>query len=161
MSDLYNRIHDLCLEMHISDTDACKAVHMSRSTLSNLKNGHAQTLGADKLQAFSDFFSGGLNRKISVEYLIGKEQTQTQTIDNLANSVNIAMYDGDSYNEVPDDIKNLAAAFALAKKEQDIKDPALRKIVDICKKNPEYVQPLSIMLDQLIQTAERKGGANK
>lgn len=81
----------------------------------------------------------------------------TQQLDTLANSVSLAMYDGDAYNEVPDDIKNLAAAFALAKKEQDIKDPALRKIVDICKKNPEYVQPLSIMLDQLIQTAERKG----
>lgn len=90
-----------------------------------------------------------------------EEQDQSQTVADLANSVNIAMYDGDSYNEVPDDIKNLAAAFALAKKEQDIKDPALRKIVDICKKNPEYVQPLSIMLDQLIKTAERKGSANK
>ena len=69
------------------------------------------------------------------------------------------MYDGDTYSEVPDDIKNLAAAFALAKNEQEIKDPALRKIVDICKANPEYIQPLSIMLDQLVKTVERSRNA--
>ena len=43
------------------------------------------------------------------------------------------MYDGDQYDQVPEDIKQLAAAFALAKKEQDIKEPALIKIIDVCK----------------------------
>ena len=72
MSDLYNRIHGLCEELQISDAEACKAVQMPRSTLSNLKNGHAKKLGAEKLNSFSLFFSRELGRKITVEYLLGE-----------------------------------------------------------------------------------------
>ena len=160
MSDLYNRIHGLCEELQISDAEACKAVQMPRSTLSNLKNGHAKKLGAEKLNSFSSFFSKSLGRRITVEYLLG-EAEENQTVDDLAASVPLAMYDGNQYAQVPDDIKQLAAAFALAKKEQEIKDPALRKIIDVCKSNPEYIKPLSIMLDQLVNAVERKGGEEK
>ena len=160
MSDLYNRIHGLCEELQISDAEACKAVQMPRSTLSNLKNGHAKKLGAEKLNSFSSFFSKSLGRRITVEYLLG-EAEENQTVDDLAASVPLAMYDGNQSAQVPDDIKQLAAAFALAKKEQEIKDPALRKIIDVCKSNPEYIKPLSIMLDQLVNAVERKGGEEK
>ena len=160
MSNLYNRIHGLCEELQISDAEACKAVQMPRSTLSNLKNGHAKKLGAEKLNSFSSFFSKSLGRRITVEYLLG-EAEENQTVDDLAAGVPIAMYDGNRYEQVPEDIKQLAAAFALAKKEQEIKDPALRKIIDVCKSNPEYIKPLSIMLDQLVDAVERKGGEEK
>ena len=89
------------------------------------------------------------------------EAEENQTVDDLAASVPLAMYDGDQYDQVPEDIKQLAAAFALAKKEQEIKDHALRKIIDVCKSNPEYIKPLSIMLDQLVSAVERKGGEEK
>ena len=132
MSDLYNRIHGLCEELQISDAEACKAVQMPRSTLSNLKNGHAKKLGAEKLNSFSLFFSKSLGRRITVEYLLG-EAEENQTVDDLAAGVPLAMYGGDQYDQVPEDIKQLAAAFAMAKKEQEIKDPALRKIIEVCK----------------------------
>ena len=74
MSDLYNRIHGLCEELQISDAEACKAVQMPRSTLSNLKNGHAKKLGAEKLNSFSLFFSKSLGRRITVEYLLGEAE---------------------------------------------------------------------------------------
>lgn len=160
MSDLYNRIHGLCEELQISDAEVCKAVQMPRSTLSNLKNGHAKKLGAEKLNSFSLFFSKSLGRRITVEYLLG-EAEENQTVDDLAASVPLAMYNGNQYDQVPEDIKQLAAAFALAKKEQEIKDPALRKIIEVCKSNPEYIKPLSIMLDQLVSAVERKGGVEK
>lgn len=160
MSDLYNRIHGLCEELQISDAEACKAVQMPRSTLSNLKNGHAKKLGAEKLNSFSSFFSKSLGRRITVEYLLGEAESN-QTVDDLAASVPLAMYGGNQYEQVPEDIKQLAAAFALAKKEQEIKDPALRKIIDVCKSNPEYIKPLSIMLDQLVNAVERKGSEEK
>lgn len=160
MSDLYNRIHGLCEELQISDAEACKAVQMPRSTLSNLKNGHAKKLGAEKLNSFSSFFSKSLGRRITVEYLLGEAESN-QTVDDLAASVPLAMYSGNQYEQVPEDIKQLAAAFALAKKEQEIKDPALRKIIDVCKSNPEYIKPLSIMLDQLVNAVERKGSEEK
>lgn len=117
MSDLYNRIHGLCEELQISDAEACKAVQMPRSTLSNLKNGHAKKLGAEKLNSFSLFFSKSLGRRITVEYLLG-EAEENQTVDDLAASVSLAMYDGAEDEELPDDIKNMAAAFALAMRQQ-------------------------------------------
>lgn len=117
MSDLYNRIHGLCEELQISDAEACKAVQMPRSTLSNLKNGHAKKLGAEKLNSFSLFFSKSLGRRITVEYLLG-ESEENQTVDDLAASVSLAMYDGAEDEELPDDIKNMAAAFALAMRQQ-------------------------------------------
>lgn len=160
MSDLYNRIHGLCEELQISDVEACKAVQMPISTLSNLKNGHAKKLGAEKLNSFSLFFSESIGRRITVEYLLG-ESEENQTVDDLAASVPLAMYNGNQYEQVPEDIKQLAAAFALAKKEQEIKDPTLRKIIDVCKSNPEYIKPLSIMLDQLVSAVEKKGGVEK
>ena len=113
MSDLYNRIHGLCEELQISDAEACEAVQMPRSTLSNLKNGHAKKLGAEKLNSFSLFFSKSLGRRIRVEYLLG-EAEENQIVDDLAASVPLAMYDGDQYDQVPEDIKPLAASFALA-----------------------------------------------
>ncbi len=117
MSDLYNRIHGLCEELQISDAEACKAVQMPRSTLSNLKNGHAKKLGAEKLNSFSLFFSKSLGRRITVEYLLG-EAEENQTVDDLAASVPLALYDGAEEQELPDDIKNMAAAFALAIQQQ-------------------------------------------
>ena len=140
MSDLYNRIHGLCEELQISDAEACKAVQMPRSTLINLKNDHAKKICAEKLNSFSLFFSRELGRKITVEYLLGEEE-ENQTVDDLAAGVQLAMYDGQKYEQVPEDIKQLAAAFALAKKEQEIKDPALRKIIEVCKSNPESLHP--------------------
>lgn len=190
MSDLYNRIHGLCEELQISDAEACKAVQMPRSTLSNLKNGHAKKLGAEKLNSFSLFFSRELGRKITVEYLFGepgedsgddlapddlynrihslvldkgmtdgsacaavglprstlgslktgKTKSLSQknlklfaelfkvsvdsllneenSVDDLAASVPLALYDGAEDEELPDDIKNMAAAFALAMRQQ-------------------------------------------
>ena len=117
MSDLYNRIHGLCEELQISDAEACKAVQMPRSTLSNLKNGHAKKLGAEKLNSFSLFFSKSLGRRITVEYLLG-EAEENQTVDDLAASVPLALYDGAEEQELPGDIKNMAAAFALAIRQQ-------------------------------------------
>ena len=117
MSDLYNRIHGLCEELQISDAEACDAVQMPRSTLSNLKNGHAKKLCAEKLNSFSLFFSKSLGRRIMVEYLLG-EAEENQTVDDLAASVSLAMYDGAEDEELPDDIKNMAAAFALAMRQQ-------------------------------------------
>lgn len=125
MSDLYNRIHGLCEELQISDAEACKAVQMPRSTLSNLKNGHAKKLGDEKLNSFSLFFTKSLGRRITVEYLLG-EAEENQTVNDLAAGVQLAMYDGQQYEQVPEDIKQLSAAFALAKKQQDYSNHFIR-----------------------------------
>lgn len=151
MGNLYSRIHSLVLDKGMTDGSACAAVGLPRSTLGSLKTGKTKSLSQKNLKLFAELF------KVSVDSLLNEENS----VDDLAASVPLAMYGGDQYDQVPEDIKQLAAAFALAKKEQEIKDPALRKIIDICKSNPEYIKPLSIMLDQLVSAVEKKGGVEK
>ena len=151
MGNLYSRIHSLVLDKGMTDGSACAAVGLPRSTLGSLKNGKTKSLSQKNLKLFAELF------KVSVDSLLNEENS----VDNLAASVPMAMYNGNQYEQVPEDIKQLAAAFALAKKEQEIKDPALRKIIDVCKSNPEYIKPLSIMLDQLVSAVEKKGGVEK
>lgn len=151
MGNLYNRIHSLVLDKGMTDGSACAAVGLPRSTLGSLKTGKTKSLSQKNLKLFAELLN------VTVDKLVNSEDS----VDNLAASVPMAMYDGNQYKDVPDDIKQLAAAFALAKKEQEIKDPALRKIIDVCKSNPEYIKPLSIMLDQLVSAVEGKGGDEK
>lgn len=151
MGNLYSRIHSLVLDKGMTDGSACAAVGLPRSTLGSLKTGKTKSLSQKNLKLFAELF------KVSVDSLLNEENS----VDDLAASVPLAMYNGNQYEQVPEDIKQLAAAFALAKKEQEIKDPALRKIIDVCKSNPEYIKPLSIMLDQLVSAVERKGGEEK
>lgn len=151
MGNLYSRIHSLVLDKGMTDGSACAAVGLPRSTLGSLKTGKTKSLSQKNLKLFAELF------KVSVDSLLNEENS----VDDLAASVPLAMYNGNQYEQVPEDIKRLAAAFALAKKEQEIKDPALRKIIDVCKSNPEYIKPLSIMLDQLVNAVERKGGEEK
>lgn len=151
MGNLYSRIHSLVLDKGMTDGSACAAVGLPRSTLGSLKTGKTKSLSQKNLKLFAELF------KVSVDSLLNEENS----VDDLAASVPLAMYNGNQYEQVPEDIKQLAAAFALAKKEQEIKDPALRKIIDVCKSNPEYIKPLSIMLDQLVNAVERKGGDKK
>lgn len=151
MGNLYSRIHSLVLDKGMTDGSACAAVGLPRSTLGSLKTGKTKSLSQKNLKLFADLFH------VSVDTLLNEENS----VANLAAGVPLAMYDGNLYEQVPDDIKQLAAAFALAKKEQEIKDPALRKIIDVCKSNPEYIKPLSIMLDQLVSAVEKKGGVEK
>lgn len=117
MSDLYSRIHGLCEELGISDAAACKSVQMPRSTLSNLKNGHAQKLGAEKLNSFSAYFSKELGRKITVEYLLGKGPELSRQ-NELAVSVPTVLHDDADQGELSEDVKNMAAALAIALQQQ-------------------------------------------
>lgn len=152
-SDLYERIHNLCEELDISDSEVCRAVQMPRSTLSNLKNGHARKLGAEKLNFFSSYFTHKLGRKITVEYLIGKK-SESQTNADIPKGIPLTMYDEAADTESSNHIKTTVVTYSRV--AQDINDPVLRKIVNTCLESPEYIQPLSIMLDQLIKISEVK-----
>lgn len=157
----YNKYVNYCIKAGIAPTTAAEEMGFSRSDATRWSKG--STPRRSTLERVASYFSAKLNLSLSYkEFENGPESPQepaSHTVNDLAGSVAIAMYDGDAYSEVPDDIKNLAAAFALAKSEQEIKDPALRKIVDICKANPEYIQPLSVMLDQLVETVEKSRNA--
>ena len=67
MSDLYNRIEELCKEKNESITTMCRASGVSRASLSDLKMGRNQTLSAETLSKIAAHFG------VSVDYLLGKK----------------------------------------------------------------------------------------
>lgn len=82
--------------------------------------------------------------------------TGESSIDQLAGEERFAMYDGDQYEQVPEDIKQLAAAFVLAKKEQDYKNPAVKKIIEICNEHPDAVEDILLFAEALKRRSEKK-----
>ena len=68
MSDLYNRIEELCKENNESITTMCRESGASRASLSDLKVGRKQNLSAETLSKIAAHFG------VSVDYLLGKEK---------------------------------------------------------------------------------------
>lgn len=99
MSNLYNRIEELCKENNESITTMCKESGASRASLSDLKVGRKQSLSAETLSKIAAHFD------VSVDFLLGNENKKAPTenggreID--MSDVDIAFY-GD-YKELSDD----------------------------------------------------------
>lgn len=146
MGNLYNRIHSLVLDKGMTDGSACAAVGLPRSTLGSLKTGKTKSLSQKNLKLFADLF------QVSVDTLLNDENS----VDDLVAGVPLAMYNGNQYEQVPEDIKRLAAAFALAKKEQEIKDPAVKKIIEICNEHPDAVEDILLFAEALKRRSEKK-----
>lgn len=73
MSNLYNRIEELCQENNESITTMCKKSGASRASLSDLKVGRKQSLSAETLSKIAAHFD------VSVDYLLGKENKNAPT----------------------------------------------------------------------------------
>lgn len=68
MSELYNRIENLCSQKNITVTAMCRESGASRASLSDLKVGRKQSLSADTLSKIAAFFG------VSIDYLLGAPQ---------------------------------------------------------------------------------------
>lgn len=79
MSDLYNRIQELCKANNISVTTMCKESGASRASLSDLKVGRKQSLSAETLSKIASYFG------VSVDYLING--SYRSEITSLANGI--------------------------------------------------------------------------
>ena len=66
MSDLYNRIAELCQNYGITITAMCRESGASRASLSDLKVGRKQNLSTETLDKIADYFG------TTVEYLLGR-----------------------------------------------------------------------------------------
>lgn len=81
MCTLYERIQELCKKKGVSGSRMCLDVGLSKSTLSDIKNGRKKgvsTATAQKIAAYLD---------VSVDYLLGKEdikKEQTTEIGDLS-----------------------------------------------------------------------------
>lgn len=106
MSDLYNRIEELCNKNNESITTMCKASGASRASLSDLKVGRKQSLSAETLSKIAAHF------RVSVDYLLGKESKKAP-----ANNGKRAVSD--------DEIK-----FALFRGREDITDAMFEEVLN-------------------------------
>ena len=80
LSDMYNRIEDLCKKQGINVTQMCKESGVARAPLTELKMGRTAILSAKNAEKIASYFG------VSVGYLLGKEETKKpidQKVDGL------------------------------------------------------------------------------
>lgn len=68
MTDLYNRIENLCSENDVNITQMCRESGASRASLSDLKMGRKQNLSSTTLSKIAAYFD------VTVDYLLGNEE---------------------------------------------------------------------------------------
>lgn len=136
-------------EKGISYAFICKKIGRSHGYLSEI-----ESRDADVPRKSVPLIAEALG--VPEEEITGEPSTSSQNIDDLAAGVPLAMYDGNRYEQVPEDIKQLAAAFVLAKKEQDYKNPAVKKIIEICNEHPDAVEDILLFAEALKRRSEKK-----
>lgn len=68
MSDLYNRIEDLCKTHGINITEMCRRAGVSRGNLTDLKSGRQSGLSAKNMDKVASYFG------VTIGYLLGTEK---------------------------------------------------------------------------------------
>ena len=97
MSDLYERIVDLCKQKGITGSRMCLELGLSKSTLSDIKSGRKKGLSTANAQKIASYLG------VSIEYLLGKEKAPTESGERTMDmsEVDIAFYGG--YKELSED----------------------------------------------------------
>lgn len=70
---LYDRITDLCKEKNVSRSRMCLDLGLSKSTMSNMKNGRQAGISTETAQKMASYFN------VSVGYLLGEEELTPET----------------------------------------------------------------------------------
>lgn len=70
MSDLYNRIEELCEKNGVNVTEMCREAGVSRGNLTDLKMGRQAGLSAKNADKIASYLG------VSVSYLLGTEQKE-------------------------------------------------------------------------------------
>lgn len=115
MSDLYERIDQLCKERNINITTMCKESGASRGSLTDLKFGRKQSLSIDTLTKIASYFG------VSVDYLAGKEKAPTPKDERNIVDAKAAFFDGygdDLSEEEKDELWEDARIYAKFKAQQ-------------------------------------------
>lgn len=132
MSELYNRIEELCSRNGINITEMCKRSGASRASLTDLKMGRKQSLSAETLTKIAQYFS------VSVDFLLGSEQKEKAPTLTEKDERDIArkldaimeemtqggdlMFDGDPMSE--EAIESIMAAMKLGLEAAKLKNKA-------------------------------------
>ena len=74
MCTLYERITELCKKKNVSRSRMCLELGLSKSTMSNMKNGRQAGVSTETAQKIASYFG------VSVGYLLGEEEKKEQPI---------------------------------------------------------------------------------
>lgn len=111
MSDLYNKIEELCKKAGINITEMCRAAGVARGNLTDLKMGRQTGLSAKNADKIASYFG------VTVSYLLGTEQKEKapaltkkderdisrrldQTLKDLEGAQGGLMFDGEPMDDV-------------------------------------------------------------
>ena len=118
MSNLYERIEELCKTRGMTIGSMCRELEISRGNFSDLKAGRVKTLGSDKLSRISEYFG------VSVDNLLGKEPAAGGGLTVSDEDIKFALFGGDSEeitDEMFQEVKNFAAYIKQREKEKNEK----------------------------------------
>lgn len=114
MSELYNKIDELCKLNNVSISSLCLATGISRSALSELKAGRNKSISSDNLSKIADYF------RVPTDYILGKMNQDNNELN--------------EYLEILASREDLRMLFKLAKDaSKDDVDKAV-KIIEALKK---------------------------
>lgn len=74
MSEMYNRIEELCKKRGVNVTSMCRDAGVPRGNLTDLKMGRQASLSSRNLGKIADYFG------VPMEFLLGKEQKETPAL---------------------------------------------------------------------------------
>lgn len=105
MCTLYERIISLCKERGITGGKMCTDMHMSKSTLTDLKMGRQTGLSATKAQKIANYLG------VSVGYLLGEEETtkEVETVNESVSDIILALSNDTELLEIVENITKLDA----------------------------------------------------
>ena len=95
MSNIYERIDELCKQHNTNVTAMCRELKIQRSSLSELKAGRAKSISADKVAKIADFFN------VSASY-ITTGVTSTVTTSDSVEKIDINDIRYAAYQEMKD-----------------------------------------------------------
>lgn len=118
MGNLYNRIEALCAKQGVSAYRLCKDIGIRGSVLSDLRTGRKQGLSSKTLTLIAEYFG------VSVDYLLGKEETKKAPAENDRREVNdddikFALFGGGG--EITDEMYEEVKRFAAYVKQREAK----------------------------------------
>lgn len=74
MATLYERLAALCENRGIKGAQMCRDLEMSKSLMTDLKNGRKKGVNAETAQKIASYFN------VSVGYLLGEEEKEKPTV---------------------------------------------------------------------------------
>lgn len=109
MSELYNKIEQMCKEKGINVSQMCRETGINRSTLSELRVGRSKSLSAKNAQKIAAFFG------VPVSVLV--DDSIATKVDNILNSIG----EKDEEGNIVIDYKKIAPAEVPTRAEAKLK----------------------------------------